>query len=195
MPIIQLPPVISIFGYKDSGKTTVTTEIISHLNEKNHQILSAKHIGDPQFSLDSPGTDSYRHLEAGAVATVLQSESSTTLLFKEPIIDIKELLQQAVKAVSADVVVLEGFRFWTQKHPQIAKIICIRTLDEIAEFQSETVEPILGQCTLNPEITTVIQIPDELPFLLEAIDHWLPTAPKITLGEKKWLLKKRKLPS
>ena len=175
---------ISVFGYKDSGKTTVTTGIINHLHEQHHRILSAKHVGEPHFSLDSPGTDSYRHLEAGAVATVLQSESSASLLFKEPITDIRELLHRGVKAVSADVIVLEGFRFWTQKHAQIAKIICIRTLEEITEFQTETVGPILGQCTLNPEITTVIQIPDEFPFLLEATDNWLPTAPKITLGEK-----------
>jgi molybdopterin-guanine dinucleotide biosynthesis protein MobB len=184
LPIVQLPPVISVFGYKDSGKTTVTTRIISHLNEQNKRILSAKHVGDPNFSLDSPGTDSYRHLEAGAVATLLQSESSATLLFNEPIADVKELLQRGLNAVSADVIVLEGFRFWTQKHPQIAKIICIRTRDEIAEFQAETIGPILGQCTLNPEINVVIRIPDEFPFLLEAIDQWLSTAPAITLGEK-----------
>ncbi|MFX1576665.1 MAG: molybdopterin-guanine dinucleotide biosynthesis protein B, partial [Promethearchaeota archaeon] len=58
---VSLPPTISVFGYKDSGKTTVTTKIISHLVEQKLHVLSAKHVGDPEFSLDSPGTDSYRH--------------------------------------------------------------------------------------------------------------------------------------
>jgi len=124
-------------------------------------------------------------LEAGAAATFLHSESSTTLLFNKPVKDLWALLEVGVKAVPVDVIVVEGFRIWTQQHPQIAKIMCIRSLEEIAEFQAETVSPILGQCTLNPEIQSVINIPDEFPFLLEAIDKWLLTAPMISAGEEK----------
>ncbi|MFX0167783.1 MAG: molybdopterin-guanine dinucleotide biosynthesis protein B [Candidatus Hodarchaeota archaeon] len=170
-------------GYKDSGKTTVTAHIITHLSQQNLGILSAKHVGDPQFSLDTPGTDSYRHLEAGASATFLQSESSTTLLFQRPIVDPVDLLRRGTHVVSADVIVLEGFRFWTQTHPKIAKIICVRSSEEIAKFQTTTTGPILGQCSLDPNIEAAVHIPNELPFLLEAIDKWLPTAPRIKLGE------------
>ncbi len=172
-----------MFGYKDSGKTTVTTKIVTHLVDQGRRVLSAKHVGEPTFSLDSPGTDSHRHLEAGAEATILHSENSTAFLLKRPIASLKELLSYGITVVPADMIVLEGFRFWTQKDPQIAKVICIRTMDEIAEFQTETSSPILGQCTLNPEIDSVIRIPDEFPFLLEAIDKWLLTAPSIPVGE------------
>jgi hypothetical protein len=57
-------------------------------------------------------------------------------------------------------------------------------MDEIAEFQAETASPILGQCTLNPDIESVIRIPDEFSFLLEAIDKWLLTAPTIPIGDQ-----------
>lgn len=181
---ISLPPIISVFGYKDSGKTTVATRIIDHLVGQNRRILSAKHVGDPVFALDSPGTDSYRHMEAGASATILHSESSTTLLLKDPPSDLLAVLCTGVRAVPVDTIVLEGFRFWTQKHPQIAKIICIRTQEEIVEFLNETTGPILGQCSLNPEIQSVIRIPEEFSFLLEAIDKWLLTAPTIPVGDK-----------
>lgn len=147
--------------------------------------MSAKHVGDPKFSLDSPGTDSYRHLEAGAEATVVHSETSTSLLLRNPIKQLEEFLRLGITIVQADIIILEGFRFWTQKHPQIAKIICIRSFDEIPEFQAETVPPILGLCSLDPKIQTAINIPDEFPFLLEAIDKWLLTAPIISLGEVK----------
>jgi hypothetical protein len=63
-------------------------------------------------------------------------------------------------------------------------VICIRTLDEIPEFQTETTSPILGQCTLNPDIDSVIRIPDEFSFLLEAIDKWLLSAPTIPVGDQ-----------
>ncbi len=181
---VSLPPIISIFGYKNSGKTTVATRIITHLNSLDRCVLSAKHVGEPAFSIDSPGTDSYRHLEAGATATFLHSENSTTLLLNEPVKNLWALLELGVKAVPVDVIVVEGFRTWTQQHQQIAKIICIRSIEEIAEFQAETASPILGQCTLNPEIKSVINIPDEFPFLLEAIDKWLLTAPSISIGDK-----------
>ncbi len=184
MLTVSLPPTISIFGYKDSGKTTVTTRIIEHLVEKGRHVLSAKHVGEPTFSLDSPGTDSHRHLEAGAEATFLHSETSTALLLRTPITQLREFLSFGAKVVPADVIVLEGFRFWTQKDPHIAKVICIRTLDEIPEFQAETASPILGQCTLNQDIDSVIRIPDEFSFLLEAIDKWLLSAPTIPMGDQ-----------
>ena len=180
---VSLPPTISVFGYKDSGKTTVATKIIEHLKIQGRRVLSAKHVGDPGFSVDSPGTDSFRHLEAGAEATFLHSETATALLLNQPVASLKELLGYGVTAIPADVIVLEGFRFWTQKNPHIAKVICIRTMDEVAEFQIETVSPILGQCTLNPDIDSVIRIPEEFSFLLEAIDNWLLTTPLIPSGD------------
>ena len=146
-------------------------------------MLSAKHVGEPRFSLDSPGTDSHRHQEAGAEATFLHSETSTALLLRKPITQLKEFLSLGAKVVPADVIVLEGFRFWTQKDPHIAKVICIRTIDEIPQFQAETASPILGQCTLNQDIDSVIRIPDEFSFLIEAIDKWLLSAPTIPLGD------------
>ena len=178
-----MPPILSVFGYKDSGKTTVTTSIISHLAQQNQRVLSAKHVGDPGFSLDTPGTDSFRHLKAGATATFLQSDASTTLLFQQPIANPQDLLCVGMMIVAVDVIVLEGFRFWTQNHPDIAKIVCIRSMEELAEFQAQTIGPILGQCSLDADIEAAVLIPDELPFLLEAIDNWLPTAPSIEVGE------------
>ncbi|MFW9830727.1 MAG: molybdopterin-guanine dinucleotide biosynthesis protein B [Candidatus Thorarchaeota archaeon] len=184
MPTILLPPIISVLGYKDSGKTTVITNIINHLSHQKKRILSAKHVGEPAFTLDSPGTDSYRHIESGALATVLHSETTTTLLLKNPPSTLQALIHLGVSAVPVDVVVLEGFRFWTQKHPQIAKIICIRSQEEITEFTNKTIAPIIGQCTLNPKLESMIQIPNEMNRLLKAIDAWLLTAPTITIGEK-----------
>jgi hypothetical protein len=93
------------------------------------------------------------------------------------------MLRIGTAMVAVDVIVLEGFRFWTQNHPDIAKIMCIRSLDELAEFQANTTGPILGQCSLNETIEAAVKIPNELPFLLEAIDNWLPSAPSIEIGD------------
>ncbi len=185
MLTVSLLPIISVFGYKNSGKTTVTTKIITHLVTQGRRVLSAKHVGEPKFSLDSPGTDSYRHLKAGAKATFLNSETSTTLLLQHPITDLNQILHYGQTAIPSDVIVLEGFREWTQRSPDIAKVICVRNLEEVVEFQTETVSPILGQCSLDTELSSVIRIPDEFPFLLEAIDKWLLTNPTRNIGDEK----------
>ncbi len=106
-------------------------------------------------------------------------------MLRKPIKELEGFLRFGITIVPADIFILEGFRFWTQKHPQIAKIICIRSFEEISEFQTETVAPILGLCSLDSKIQMTISIPDEFPVLLEAIDKWLLTAPKTSLGEVK----------
>lgn len=171
----QFPPIISIIGYKNSGKTTVSTRIIEHLTKKRLRTLSAKHVGEPDFSLDRPGTDSFRHLEAGASAIFLHSTASTSLLLAEPIDGLEKLLHLGLSAVPSSVIVLEGFRAWTHQNPQIAKIVCIRTTKEITQLTEKIKGPVLALCSLNPNIQGTKRIPDEFHSILTALDRWLST--------------------
>lgn len=183
MLIFQLPPTLSIFGYKGSGKTTITEKITQHLTSRNIRILSAKHVGEPEFTLDQPGSDSYRHVEAGATATLLHSDASTTLLFANPARTLQELIHRGLAATFVDVILLEGFRFWTYLEPEVGKIVCVRTTDEITELTENLQGPLVAICTLTTGIKDALLIPKEMSKLLKAVDDWLIKVKPLTKRE------------
>lgn len=64
------PAVVAVSGVKDSGKTTLIDAMLPHLAAVGIAVAVVKHDGH-RFSADTPGTDSWRHLEAGARGTAI----------------------------------------------------------------------------------------------------------------------------
>ncbi len=172
----EIPPTLSIFGFKDSGKTTIASAATEHFTSQGLRVLAVKHVGKPSFSLDHEGTDSHRFAKAGATGVLLHSDSSTALLLSRPATQLAPLLQLGVAATSANVVILEGFKSWTRHHKEIAKVICLRSTSEIPELSENIQGEVLAICTLTPSVTEALLIPDQLPELLQRLDDWLANA-------------------
>lgn len=66
------PFVFAVSGYKNTGKTTLITRLVPELTRRGHRVAVIKHDGH-DFTPDVPGTDSYRHREAGAYGTAVYS--------------------------------------------------------------------------------------------------------------------------
>jgi len=64
------PPVLSIVGRSNSGKTTLLVKLIGELTDQGLRIGSIKH-SHHQPEMDSPGKDSWRHKQAGAIGSML----------------------------------------------------------------------------------------------------------------------------
>lgn len=62
--------VIAVSGVKNSGKTTVLEKLVAELTGRGVRVAVIKHDGH-SFEPDCPGTDTYRHLAAGAVGTAV----------------------------------------------------------------------------------------------------------------------------
>ncbi|MFX1562121.1 MAG: molybdopterin-guanine dinucleotide biosynthesis protein B [Promethearchaeota archaeon] len=180
MQKVLLPPTLSIFGFKDSGKTLVATYVIEHFTSQNLRVLAIKHVGEPSFTLDHPKTDSHRLTQSGAAAVILHSDASTSLLCSHPASSLKELIHLGTSSIQADIVVLEGFRSWTQHNEQIAKIICIKEQEEIKELAEGLRGQLLATCSLKSGIQGTLHIPDKFPELLIRLDYWLGTAHPIS---------------
>jgi len=74
-----MPPVISIVGKSNSGKTTLIEKLIDELNSRGYRVATIKHT--PQgISLDKPDKDSWRHLNAGSEATVISSPDKVIMI-------------------------------------------------------------------------------------------------------------------
>ncbi|TGV78031.1 molybdopterin-guanine dinucleotide biosynthesis protein B, partial [Mesorhizobium sp. M00.F.Ca.ET.149.01.1.1] len=57
--------VFGITGWKNSGKTTLTEKLVTELVARGWTVSTVKHAHH-DFDIDKPGTDSFRHRQAGA---------------------------------------------------------------------------------------------------------------------------------
>lgn len=108
--------VIGIVGWKNSGKTTLASALIRELSSRGLTVNSIKHAHH-RVDVDQPGTDSYKHRDAGAREVILAGGQRFAIMHelrgaKEPTLD--ELL---TRLGPCDWVVVEGFK--THSHPKI----------------------------------------------------------------------------
>lgn len=132
MGVSAVKPVIyAISGYKNSGKTTLMTRLVAELVRRGLRVATIKHDGH-DFQPDVPGTDSFRHREAGAYGTAVFSNHRflVTKTWEQP--DESALIAAFPEA---DVILLEGF-----KHSSYPKYLCRwpeQPLPEAAQLADE----------------------------------------------------------
>lgn len=114
---INNPFFYCISGYKNSGKTTLLTKLIPELKRRGLKIAVIKHDGH-DFESDVPGTDSWKHQQAGAYGTAVFSGKRIliTKLLEEEQLDEKQL---ANAFPEADIILIEGL-----KNSSYPKYIC-----------------------------------------------------------------------
>ena len=67
-----MPPIVSVVGKSNSGKTTLIEKLVQELKSCGYRVATIKHV--PQgVSFDEPGKDSWRHILAGSEATAISS--------------------------------------------------------------------------------------------------------------------------
>ena len=69
---------IHIVGRKNSGKTTLVTELVRYFSERGRRVGTIKHTHH-HHELDTPGKDSHLHREAGACAVGVLSRKLTAV--------------------------------------------------------------------------------------------------------------------
>lgn len=111
------PFILAVSGVKNSGKTTLITGLLPILTKQGLRVAVIKHDGH-DFEADVPGTDSYRHMSAGAYGTAVFSGSKYMIVKKQPDVQAEELMQAFPEA---DIILLEGF-----KYSQFPKLEVIR---------------------------------------------------------------------
>lgn len=97
-------PVIAVCGIKNSGKTTVLEKLIPELLSRGLKLAVFKNGG--HFTPDTPGTDTYRFLEAGASGTLFFDDEQYQVSHKT-LPPYEELFTQFP---DADLLLVEGLR-------------------------------------------------------------------------------------
>jgi molybdopterin-guanine dinucleotide biosynthesis protein B len=104
--------VYQVVGYKDTGKTTLICRLVKALAEQGYRVGTVKHDAH-QFEVDQPGTDSWKHREAGAQITAITSPNRTAFM-EERSATLDELLNHME---GMDFVLIEGFK--TENYPKL----------------------------------------------------------------------------
>ena len=125
--------IVGVYGYQDSGKTTLVEAAIKELVAKGYRVASVKHATD-ELKIDTEGTDSWRHRKAGSDPVVLTADGETVFM-KRPGITLEETISMIQKDFHPDAVIVEGFK--QSPYPKVA-------LGDI--------EPTDGTVLVNPDL-------------------------------------------
>ena len=108
--------IIGITGAKDVGKTYYASLIIKFLVEKGYNVGSIKHAHH-DFDIDKPGTDSFKHREAGSSQVIISSAKRWAKINENNNENEKTLNELIQELHNVDIVVVEGFK--KDNHPKI----------------------------------------------------------------------------
>jgi formylmethanofuran dehydrogenase subunit E len=103
-----LPKVLLIVGFKKVGKTTLIEKLIPELSSRGYRVGTVKHHhSDFPVSIDTIGTDTWRHRQAGATSVALATPTDIAMFRdNESAVSLDEILS-ALGA--ADIFLVEGF--------------------------------------------------------------------------------------
>ena len=108
------PFAIGIVGLKNTGKTTLITNIIKILVKKKYNVSTIKHAHH-EVQIDEPGTDSYQHRIAGAHQVILSTKDKWALMNNcKETPDLEYLIKKIEKT---DIILVEGYK--NSKIPKI----------------------------------------------------------------------------
>jgi molybdopterin-guanine dinucleotide biosynthesis protein MobB len=146
-----MPPIISIVGESKSGKTTLIEKLISELNSRGYRVATIKH-SIHHLSFDLAGKDSWRHVQAGSVATAIVSPDQIVLV--KPLPEEANLNEIAcLLGDDYDIALTEGFKQSQFPKLEVHRKAASPPLDHvnnlIAVATDEPLEGIARQFSLN----------------------------------------------
>lgn len=120
--------VFAVYGFKNSGKTAVVTSIIRELRRRGKTVAAIKQVAHADFTIDTPGCDTYMFTKAGARSVGVVSEKETSIIYKK-----KKALMDMIPYFHADYLVLEGFR-----QALVPKVVTAKNSEELEkDFRPE----------------------------------------------------------
>ena len=108
-----MPPILSIVGRSQSGKTTIIEKLIPELKKRGYRIGTIKHAHHG-FDIDKSGKDSWRHRHAGAETVVVASPGQIAMVKDDQSDSLDALLHYFD---GMDLIITEGYK--AQSKPKI----------------------------------------------------------------------------
>jgi molybdopterin-guanine dinucleotide biosynthesis adapter protein len=120
------PIIYQIVGYQNSGKTTVVLKLIEILKNDGYKTATIKHHGHGGRPDILSQKDSAKHINAGAVASLVEGEGRLCLQADETILTLEEQIN-FVDFFRPDIILIEG-----HKKKPYPKLLIIRDEDDLS---------------------------------------------------------------
>jgi len=95
--------IITVKGFSKTGKTTTVTSLVSELRRRGYTVGTVKDIHFKDFEADTPGTDTYKHAQAGARRVTARGPKNTGIIMDE-----RMTMDAILKYYKEDFVIIEG---------------------------------------------------------------------------------------
>lgn len=102
------PPIVSVVGTSDSGKTTLLERLIPELRARGYRVAVVKHDVHG-FEMDREGKDSWRLKRAGAKAVIVSSPTRIALIEDVDRDHTLEELRDRLRP-NVDLILSEGYK-------------------------------------------------------------------------------------
>jgi molybdopterin-guanine dinucleotide biosynthesis adapter protein len=100
--------IVSFIGWHDSGKTSLATQVVSHLKAFGYRVAVIKSSNETGVLFDTPGTDTDKHRQAGADEILFVAPDQMVLQTKSSGLSLTTLAHRYFP--DADIVIGEGFK-------------------------------------------------------------------------------------
>lgn len=98
-----------VVGWKNTGKTGLTERLVAEFTARGLRVSTIKHAHHAA-DMDRPGTDSFRHREAGAAQVILSSSARVAILEELRETPEPTLPDLLARLTPVDLVLVEGFK-------------------------------------------------------------------------------------
>jgi molybdopterin-guanine dinucleotide biosynthesis protein B len=139
--------IIAVLGAgRGSGKTTTMEALIKELNRRGYKVGAIKQIHEGEFSIDTPGKDTYRMAQAGAAIVVAAAPREVAAIKK---LREEERFHEALTILEGealDIILVEGNppvkvpKIFVARNPEAAEKILPRVGEEVICISSYSPE-------------------------------------------------------
>lgn len=133
--------IVSVVGFKKSGKTMVIESLTKELTRRGYEIGTVKH-GSERHTVDAPGKDTWRHMQAGSKASAILTPAEGAFFITKPL-----SVSDAVHFLGErNFIILEGFKFLDT----VARIIVLKDAEDVKPLSNGAEIAVLVPPTIDP---------------------------------------------
>jgi len=127
--------IILFFGYSGSGKTTAITAVAGALKKRGRKVATIKHIHDRNFTIDTPGKDTWLHAAAGASIVVSLAPKELTVIRRENTAHMKlDNIISMLRKEKTNYLLIEGLYRRLSKRRNVNRVLCVSSKRDAESF-------------------------------------------------------------